>query len=48
KDVQLPIQMQKSMSAVAEATREAEAKVIMALGEKNSAQSIKEASDIIG
>ncbi|OAF71992.1 Band 7 protein [Intoshia linei] len=48
KDVRLPIQMQKSMSAVAEATRDARAKVIMAEGEEHAALSIKEAADIIG
>ncbi|OAF72006.1 Podocin [Intoshia linei] len=47
KDVRLPIQMQKSMSAIAEATRDAKAKIITAEGEKNAAASIKAAADII-
>ncbi|OAF71994.1 hypothetical protein A3Q56_00218 [Intoshia linei] len=48
KDVRLPIQMQKSMGAIAEAEREAKAKIIMAEGEEKAALSIKKAADIIG
>jgi len=47
KDCRLPVSMQQSMAAEAEATREARAKVIAADGEKNASRSLKEASDVI-
>ncbi|CAF3739273.1 unnamed protein product [Rotaria magnacalcarata] len=47
KDVRLPVSMQRSMAAEAEAAREARAKVIAAEGEKNASRSLKEAADII-
>ncbi|CAF2638200.1 unnamed protein product [Rotaria sp. Silwood2] len=47
KDVRLPANMQRSMAAEAEATREAHAKVISAEGEKKASRSLKEAADII-
>lgn len=48
KDVRLPIQMQRSMAAEAEAGREARAKVIAAQGEQNASRALKEAADVIG
>ena len=47
KDVKLPENMQRSMAAEAEATREARAKVIAAEGEQKASRALKEASDII-
>jgi len=47
KDVRLPQQMQRSMAAEAEATRDARAKVIAAEGEQKSSKALKEAADII-
>jgi len=47
KDVRLPTQMQRSMAAEAEATRDARAKVINSEGEQKSAKALKEAADII-
>ncbi|XP_065829119.1 band 7 protein AGAP004871-like [Oscarella lobularis] len=47
KDVRLPVQLQRSMAAEAEATREAKAKVIAAEGEQNASRALKEASEII-
>ncbi|MBN3288419.1 STOM protein, partial [Polyodon spathula] len=47
KDVKLPLQMQRSMAAEAEATREARAKVIAAEGEVNASRALKEASLVI-
>ncbi|VDQ09061.1 unnamed protein product [Trichobilharzia regenti] len=44
KDVRLPLQLQRSMAAEAEATREAKAKVISALGEKDASYSLKAAA----
>ena len=35
------------MAAEAEATREAQAKIIMAKGERDASQALKEASDVI-
>lgn len=47
KDVRIPVQLQRSMAAEAEATREAKAKVIAAEGEQKASRALKEASDII-
>eukprot|EP00090_Calanus_glacialis_P024965 TRINITY_DN3877_c0_g1_i1.p1 TRINITY_DN3877_c0_g1~~TRINITY_DN3877_c0_g1_i1.p1 ORF type:complete len:307 (+),score=65.29 TRINITY_DN3877_c0_g1_i1:30-923(+) len=47
KDVRLPQEMQRSMAAEAEATRDARAKVIASEGEQKSAKALKEAADII-
>jgi len=47
KDVRLPPQLQRAMAAEAEATREAQAKVIAAEGEMNASKALKEASDVI-
>merc|ERR1719391_1461207 len=47
KDVRLPQQMQRSMAAEAEATRDARAKVIASEGEQKSAKALKEAADVI-
>jgi erythrocyte band 7 integral membrane protein len=47
KDVRLPVQMQRSMAAEAEASREARAKVIAAEGEQKASRALKEAADII-
>ncbi|TPP61242.1 Mechanosensory protein 2 [Fasciola gigantica] len=44
KDVRLPIQLQRTLAAEAEATREAKAKVIAAHGEKEASRSLKEAA----
>ena len=48
KDVKLPENMQRAMAAIAEAGREAEAKVISADGEKAAAESLAEAARILG
>ncbi|KAI1298120.1 Mechanosensory protein 2 [Halotydeus destructor] len=47
KDVRIPVQMQRSMAAEAEASREARAKVIAAEGEQKASRALKEAADII-
>ncbi|CAF4755990.1 unnamed protein product [Rotaria sp. Silwood1] len=47
KDVRLPVSMQRSMAAEAEAAREARAKLIAAEGEKNASRSLKDAADVI-
>ncbi|CAF4654798.1 unnamed protein product [Rotaria sp. Silwood1] len=47
KDVRLPVSMQRSMAAEAEAAREARAKIIAAEGEQKASRSLKEAADII-
>ena len=47
KDVRLPIKLQRSMAAEAEASREAKAKIISAKGEKEASICLKEAADII-
>ncbi|KAM7542394.1 hypothetical protein Aperf_G00000012862 [Anoplocephala perfoliata] len=47
KDVRLPLQLQRTMAAEAEATREAKAKVIAAEGEKRSSAALKEAADVL-
>ncbi|CAH8428861.1 hypothetical protein MS3_00002458 [Schistosoma haematobium] len=44
KDVRLPLQLQRSMAAEAEATREAKAKIILALGEKEASTLLKSAA----
>ena len=44
KDVKLPLSMQRSMAAEAEATREANAKVIAAAGEKKASVALLEAA----
>lgn len=41
------MQLQRAMAAEAEAAREARAKIIAAEGEKQAAQALKEASDVI-
>ncbi|KAF6768033.1 hypothetical protein AHF37_09729 [Paragonimus kellicotti] len=48
KDVRLPIQLQRTLAAEAEATREAKAKVIAAQGEKDASRSLREAAMEIG
>jgi erythrocyte band 7 integral membrane protein len=45
--VRLPIQLQRSMAAEAEATRDARAKLIAAEGEMKASRSLKEASDVM-
>jgi len=47
KDVKLPHQLQRSMAAEAEATREARAKVIAAEGEMKASRALKDASDVL-
>merc|ERR1712029_106791 len=47
KDVRLPQQLQRSMAAEAEASRQARAKVIEAEGEQKASKALKDASDII-
>jgi len=47
KDIHLPQQMQRSMAAEAEASRDARAKVISSEGEQKSARALKEAADIM-
>ncbi|VUZ46514.1 unnamed protein product, partial [Hymenolepis diminuta] len=47
KDVRLPLQLQRTMAAEAEATREAQAKVIAAEGEKHSSAALKAAADVL-
>lgn len=47
KDVSLPQDMQRSMAAEAEATREANAKVISANGERSASEKLRQAADII-
>ncbi|CAF0774360.1 unnamed protein product, partial [Didymodactylos carnosus] len=47
KDVRLPVSMQRSMAAEAEAAREARAKIIAAEGEQKASRALKEAADVI-
>lgn len=47
KDVRLPQQLQRTMAAEAEATREAKAKVIAAEGEMKASEALKEASMVL-
>lgn len=47
KDVSLPNDMQRAMAAEAEATREANAKVISANGERSASEKLRQAADII-
>ncbi|XP_051165968.1 stomatin-4-like [Leptopilina boulardi] len=47
KEVLLPLQLQRSMAAEAEAVREAKAKVIAAEGEMRASRALKDASDVI-
>ncbi len=47
KDVKLPKDMQRSMAAEAEASREANAKVIAAEGEKNASIALRDAAKMI-
>ena len=47
KDVNLPESMRRAMAAQAEAERERRAKVIAALGEKEAAQSLGEAAEVL-
>lgn len=47
KDVRLPVQLQRSMAAEAEATREARAKVIAAEGEKLASHALSDAASVI-
>lgn len=47
KDVKLPQQLQRSMAAEAEASRDARAKVIAAEGEMKASRSLKDAADIM-
>ncbi|XP_078464228.1 stomatin-like [Lampetra fluviatilis] len=48
KDVKLPLDLQRTMAAEAEATREARAKVIAAEGEVNASRALKEAAMVLG
>jgi len=47
KDVRLPQQLQRAMAAEAEASREAQAKIIAAKGEFDASMALKEAADVI-
>uniref|UniRef100_A0A8D0L3S4 Stomatin like 3 n=1 Tax=Sphenodon punctatus TaxID=8508 RepID=A0A8D0L3S4_SPHPU len=47
KDVRIPVQMQRSMAAEAEATREGRAKVVAAEGEMNASRVLKQASLVL-
>ena len=47
KDVRIPQSMQRSMAAIAEAEREAKAKVIAAAGEQEASKALKEAAEIM-
>uniref|UniRef100_A0A8D1C5U8 Stomatin like 3 n=1 Tax=Sus scrofa TaxID=9823 RepID=A0A8D1C5U8_PIG len=47
KDVRIPVQLQRSMAAEAEATREARARVLAAEGEMNASKSLKSASMVL-
>lgn len=47
KDVRLPDMLQRAMAAEAEASREAEAKVIAAQGEMDASRALKNAADVI-
>ncbi|CAM6002005.1 unnamed protein product, partial [Sphagnum balticum] len=47
KDVRLPVSLQRSMAAEAEATREARAHCIVAEGELRSARTLRDAADIV-
>ena len=47
KDVILPQQMQRAMAAEAEASRDAQAKVIAAKGEFDASRTLKEAADVM-
>lgn len=47
KDVRLPLQLQRSMAAEAEATREARAKVVSAEGEHDASRALREAADVL-
>ncbi|KAL4690977.1 hypothetical protein H8959_013938 [Pygathrix nigripes] len=47
KDVRIPVQLQRSMAAEAEATREARAMVLAAEGEMNASKSLKSASMVL-
>ncbi|XP_075163224.1 band 7 protein AGAP004871-like [Haematobia irritans] len=48
KNVRLPVELQRAMAAVAEAEREARAKVIAAEGEQKASIALREASEVIG
>ena len=47
KDVRIPHTMQRSMAAIAEAEREAKAKVIAAEGEQQASRALKDAAEIM-
>ncbi len=47
KDVSLPAELQRAMAAEAEASREAQARIIAADGERDASQALKLASDVI-
>jgi len=47
KDVRLPQQLQRTMAAEAEATREAKAKVIAAEGEMKASEALRNASAVL-
>lgn len=47
KDVRLPQNLQRAMAAEAEATRDAQAKIIAAKGEMDASKALKEAADVI-
>ncbi|NWR73541.1 STML3 protein, partial [Centropus unirufus] len=47
KDVKIPVALQRTMAAEAEATREARAKVVAAEGEMNASKTLKQASMVL-
>jgi len=47
KDVKLPHQMQRAMAAEAEASRDAQAKIIAAKGELDASKALKQAADVM-
>ncbi|XP_038617443.1 stomatin-like protein 3 [Tachyglossus aculeatus] len=47
KDVRIPVQLQRSMAAEAEATREARARILAAEGEMNASQALRSASMVL-
>ena len=44
----MPVQLQRSMAAEAEACREAKAKILDAEGEQKAARALQAAADVIG
>ncbi|KAI6172306.1 Band 7 protein domain containing protein [Aphelenchoides besseyi] len=48
KDIRLPKQMQRSLAAEAEASREAKAKIIAAEGERQASEALRSAAEVMG